>query len=159
MTRRWTAGLLILLMLVSAAGAEDTLRGYDAGEGYIYVAMGQYPQTAEGEVRPILWRVLAVNDGEAVLLSEYILFARCMNADLKAYRDVLKGDFAQTDLCAYLNGTFMADAFSDSKSELADNTIDSTSLLSSGANGWLCFDGAVHGGDNPAHAASGAWTS
>lgn len=102
---------LCLGLMPGAAGAEDALRGYDPENGYVYVTLGQYPQTAEGEVRPILWRVLSVEDGHAYLLSEYILFARCMNASLKAYRDELKGDFGQTELCQYLNTTFAAKAF------------------------------------------------
>ena len=102
---------LCLGLMPGAAGAEDALRGYDPENGYVYVTLGQYPQTAEGEVRPILWRVLSVEDGHAYLLSEYILFARCMNASLKAYRDELKGDFGQTELCQYLNTTFAAEAF------------------------------------------------
>ena len=115
--RRLIAGMLALLMLASFAGAEEALRGYDADNGYVYVTLGRYPQTAEGEIQPILWRVLAVNDGEALLLSEYILFARCMNASVLAYRNELKGDFGRTDLCAYLNSTFTEDAFSAEEAE------------------------------------------
>ena len=94
----------------------SALRGYDSQLGYVYVTLGHYPQTAEGGVEPILWRVLSVEEGHrAYLLSEYILFARCMHANLKEYRDTLKGDFGGTDLCAYLNTTFAEEAFTEAE--------------------------------------------
>ena len=123
-TRSRTAGkalrlpalILILALLLSAclpAGAEApaALRGYDPAAGYVYVSLGVYPQTAQGDVRPILWRVLTVDREKAYLCSEYILFARPMHPSLKEYRDVLRGDFGQTELCHYLNTTFAEEAF------------------------------------------------
>lgn len=105
--------LCVLLLLPSDGTADQALRGYDKENGYLYVVLGQYPQTAEGEVQPILWRVLDTDDEKCILLSEYILFARCMNANLIAYRDEFRGNFAQTDLCAYLNNVFASDAFTE----------------------------------------------
>ena len=113
--------LLILVLLLSSsvsASAEPALAGYSGETGYTYVLLGRYPQTAEGEVRPILWRVLAADDGQCILLSEYILFARCLHADLKDYRDGIRGDFAKTDLCAYLNRDFASDAFTEEELDL-----------------------------------------
>lgn len=104
---------VLLFSFISPVSAEPALAGYSRETGYTYVRLGQYPQTAEGEVRPILWRVLSAGDGQCVLLSEYILFARCLHADLKDYRDGIKGDFAKTDLCAYLNGDFASAAFTE----------------------------------------------
>ena len=102
----------VLLLCGTAAAAESALRGYAKDDGYVYVCLGSYPQKADGSEEPILWRVLSVDDEKVWLLSEYILFARAMHTSLKEYRDVLKGDFAQTELCQYLNSTFIADAFS-----------------------------------------------
>ncbi len=110
------AVLLVLALLCAAAAAEDAapaLRGYDKTDGYVYLRLGSYPQTAEGGIEPILWRVLTVDEEKAYLCSEYVLFARPMHPSLKEYRDVLKGDFAQTELCHYLNTTFAADAFTE----------------------------------------------
>ena len=106
--------LLLAVMLFTAVSAlgEEALRGYSKEDGYVYLRLGQYPQTAEGGIEPILWRVLTVDDEKAYLLSEYILFARTMHTNVREYRDVLKGDFAQTELCQYLNTTFAEDAFS-----------------------------------------------
>ena len=101
----------MLLMLGTAAG-ENALRGYSKGEGYVYLRLGQYPQTADGGIKPILWRVLTVDDEKAYLLSEYILFARALHTSRKEYEQ-FGGDFAQTELCHYLNTTFAEEAFTD----------------------------------------------
>ena len=114
--RRTVKLLLILaavLILSAPALAEGGLRGYTKEEGYVYLHLGQYPQTADGGIEPILWRVLTVDEEKAYLLSEYILFARTMHTSDREYRDVIKGDFAQTELCQYLNTTFAQDAFTE----------------------------------------------
>ncbi len=114
--RRTGRLLLILaavLILTAPALAESELRGYTKEEGYVYLRLGKYPQKADGGIEPILWRVLTVDEGKAYLLSEYILFARAMHPSLKEYRDVLKGDFAQTELCQYLNTIFAEEAFTE----------------------------------------------
>ena len=111
------AGRLLLLLaaaliLTVSALAEDGLRGYTKEEGYVYLRLGRYKQTAEGEVLPILWRVLTTDDEKAYLLSEYILFARALHNNRNEYAK-FKGDFAQTELCQYLNTTFAGEAFTD----------------------------------------------
>ena len=113
------AALLLCAGSVSVRGEDASpLRGYTKEDGYVYLTMGEYPQTADGEVQPILWRVLTTDDEKAYLLSEYILFARVMHTSLKEYRDVLKGDFAQTDLCRYLNQEFAEQAFTEEEMEM-----------------------------------------
>ncbi len=106
---------LLTLLCASAPAEGSPIRGYDPDAGYVYVTFGSYPQTADGGVRPILWRVLSAEDGRAFLLSEYILFARSLHTSLKEYRDVLRGDFAGTELCAYLNGGFAEQAFTEAE--------------------------------------------
>jgi len=115
MIRKYVVLTLALITLLSCAAGENAIRGYSKTDGYTYVTLGTYPQTAEGEERPILWRVLTSDTDSAYLLSEYILFARCMNASLKDYRDVMKGDFAQTDLCRYLNTDFADQTFTEAE--------------------------------------------
>ena len=102
--------LAALLLTVSAAVAEGELRGYSKENGYVYVALGQYPQTAEGGVEPILWRILTVEDDRAYLCSEYVLFARPMHPDYTEYKTIGK-DFGNTELCRYLNAEFSETAF------------------------------------------------
>ena len=116
--RLLSLALSLVFLFAAAASAEPSLRGYSKEDGYVYVSLGQYPQTAEGEIRPILWRVLSADGGRCLLLSEYILFARCMHASLKDYRDGIKGDFAKTDLCIYLNNDFASAAFTEEELSL-----------------------------------------
>ena len=52
----------LLLTLIPTCFAEGGLRGYTKSDGYVYVTLGQYPQTADGGVEPILWRVLTVDE-------------------------------------------------------------------------------------------------
>lgn len=115
--RKLICWLLLAAMLCSCAAAEaPTLRGYDKKEGYVYLTMGTFPQTAEGEKLPILWRVLAVEDGRALVLSEYVLEARRIHGDYKEYANKptnkskpgFNGDFTQTEMSQYLCGEFTA---------------------------------------------------
>ena len=112
--KRLFAALCAALVIWAAAGASaggPALRGYDQELGYVYLTLGTYPQGADGEVRPILWRVLTADEEKAYLCSEYILFAREMHASLTEYAKIGSG-FGQTELCAYLNGEFAQEAFS-----------------------------------------------
>ena len=104
--------LAAALILSVSALAEDGLRGYTKEDGYVYLRLGRYKQTADGGVEPILWRVLTTDDEKAYLLSEYILFARALHNDRGEYQK-FKGDFAQTELCHYLNSTFAEEAFTE----------------------------------------------
>lgn len=109
--------MLTVLILSTCALAEGTaLRGYDKTDGYVYLTLGDFPQTAEGERLPILWRVLSVEDGRALLLSEYVLEARRIHGDYKEYANKpthktkpgFNGDFTRTEMSLYLNGDFTA---------------------------------------------------
>lgn len=113
---RLIALLAAFLCFASAAAAAEALRGYDKKNGYVYVQMGTFPQTADGGVEPLLWRVLSVKDGRAYLLSEYVLEARRIHGDYQEYANKpsnskkpgFNGDFAQTELSLYMNGAFTA---------------------------------------------------
>lgn len=61
---------------VSGGAAEAAFRGWNSKEKYQYIRFGNYPQTKNGDVEPVLWRVLDVfEDGTAFLLAEYVLDA------------------------------------------------------------------------------------
>ena len=104
--------LAAALVLSVSALAEEGLRGYTKEDGYVYLYLGRYPQTADGGVEPIVWRVLTTDGEKAYLLSEYILFARALHNNRNEYAK-FKGDFAQTELCSYLNTTFAEAAFTE----------------------------------------------
>ncbi len=101
--------LALILALPSIAGAESTeeISGYSRAEGHRYVLFGSYPTEEDGTVKPILWRVLKAGNGEAWLLSEYLLFAAPIHGDYQHY-----AGWESSDLYKYLNEVFINDAFS-----------------------------------------------
>ncbi len=80
------------------------LRGYQ--ENWQYVSLGTYPQETSSGKTPILWRVLSVENGTALLLSDKILETAAMEtgAAFAGYN----GSSLQT----FLNGAFLGEAFS-----------------------------------------------
>ncbi|MGN0795238.1 MAG: hypothetical protein ACI4MG_12315 [Aristaeellaceae bacterium] len=134
--------LLTLCLLAPAALAEESaaLRGYDSRQGYVYLTLGTFPQTAEGGVEPILWRVLQVKDGRAYILSEYVLEARRIHGDYNEYANKptnaknpgFDGDFTKTEMAQYLNGEFTANFTAGELALLSpDETLGMFTLLSS----------------------------
>lgn len=113
---RFVCLLMAMLCLCTAATAETAIRGWDKDGGYVYLTLGTFLQTKEGERLPILWRVLSAEDGRAYLLSEYVLEARRIHGDYKEFANKptakknpgFDGDFAQTEMAQYLNGDFAA---------------------------------------------------
>ena len=107
--------LLILALLplqAFTAFAQDAsaIRGYSRSAGYEYVTFGAYPTDADGTVRPILWRVLKSENGEAYLLSEFILFGSPVHGDYEHYQG-----WEKSDLYQYLNTVFLSDAFTEAE--------------------------------------------
>ena len=113
----WIPAVLLLIALhASAQDAISPIRGYERGPGWQYVTFGSYPYEADGTESPVLWRVLAVEDGEALLFSEYVLDRQqaifCDNqkdSESRAFRRIL--DFADSDLCAWMNDTMLTRMF------------------------------------------------
>jgi len=101
----WLAAIMVMLGV--SAQAQGPLRGYDRAAGYQYVAFGQYPQGETGERMPILWRVLAADASTAYLMSDRILLVRRIDGDQWNYKG-----WAHSELHAWLNDAFAADAFS-----------------------------------------------
>ncbi len=126
--------LLAAVSLTNCTLAEETaqsapaLRSYDKNEGYTYLTIGTFPQTAEGERQPILWRVLSVEEEtqRALILSEYVLSARPLHGDPQEYANKptnkskpgLDGDYTQTDMAQYLNGKFTANFSSEEAAQI-----------------------------------------
>ena len=76
MRNRRLAALLsaiILLLPVSAFSQEAALLGFSPQTGMKYASFGRYPQGASGEEEAILWQVLRVFEGKALLLSDKVL--------------------------------------------------------------------------------------
>ena len=110
--------LLMAMMCLAPVLAEEIpnaeLRGWDKKEGYVYLTLGTFPQTKEGERMPILWRILSAEDNRILILSEYVLEARRIHGDYKEYANKptdkkkpgFDGDYTKTEAAFYLNGEF-----------------------------------------------------
>ena len=92
------------------------MRGYSDTQGWQYLELGTFPQTLENGLEPIVWRVLSVEGSRAYLVSEYVLINRRIHNDDLRYAQS-GGDFAQTEMFAYLNGEFLTH-FTDAEQAL-----------------------------------------
>ena len=94
-----------------------------------YVNFGNYPQTAEGEEKPIEWQVLAKEDNKMLVLSKYGLDAKRFDDD--------SNDWKNSEIRQWLNSDFYNKVFTEkekkyiSPSNLSDvGTSDNVFLLS-----------------------------
>jgi poly-gamma-glutamate synthesis protein (capsule biosynthesis protein) len=112
------AALTVVLLLCALAQAASAPRGYVKGQGYEYISMGSYPQGKGGEVAPLVWCVLDVTDGRALLMTRYVIDAQQAifesdEAAIKArtYRRI--ASFAESDLCAWMNDIMLPEILGD----------------------------------------------
>ena len=111
--------MALVLSLCSGSFADGSgLRGYSAEDGYIYLSLGTYPAEADGARAPVLWRVLDVSDGKALVLSDKILDVQqvifCDNkkdSDARKFRKI--SAFTESDLFVWMNGTMLEDLCSE----------------------------------------------
>ena len=110
---RLLSAVLVLSSLCAVNGRAVELRGYDKtqkkAEQYQYVQLGEYPYEKDGTPRPVKWLVLGVEDGQALLFSEYIIEAHQViscgnyNEAYKTHKFRRITDFADSDLCEFMN--------------------------------------------------------
>lgn len=129
--RRVLALCILAVALPGLAGAAG-LRGYDVKEGYQYIALGVWPQEVNGESSPILWRVLASDGKEALLLSEYVLGNGWIHRPYTEYVE-FGGVWRLTDMYYFLNEEFFPKAFSEEEKLylLSSEELGTVFLLSS----------------------------
>ena len=118
---------LLFFLLVFCAGtalAQVEPRGYAKGQGYQYYNIGTYPQTADGQSEPLLWRALSVENGQALMLTEYVIDAQQVIFETDeeviakhAYRRI--ASFAESDLCGWLNTVMLQKIMADTELEQA----------------------------------------
>ena len=100
---------IILFFCLSPVLAAEQIRGYDHTDRiFQYVSLGSYPYEEDGTVRDVLWRVLTVEDDQALLLTENIIDARqiIFVTDKKVienhtFRRI--SSYPESDLFAWLN--------------------------------------------------------
>ena len=114
--KRRLARLLLLLLMTSMAltpASAEELRGYNSRDGYQYVLFGSYPCDEDGRAEPILWRVLAVSNNKALLMSEYILDNHIYLEQEYRTPGAAEREFQNSRLREYMNYTFYNTAFSE----------------------------------------------
>ena len=90
-----------------------------------YVKFGRYPQTAKGDVHPVKWRVLAIEDNKALVISHYGLDARLFDSE--------SNDWSESEIRWWLNGEFYNSTFSYKEKALIKSfNQDNVFLLSDG---------------------------
>ena len=115
MFRKLLAVLTVLCCLASVfpAGAE-TLRGYvkTGAPHYQYVVLGNYPYEKDGTEKPVLWWILSVENGQALLFSEIILDVHQVivcssqrDSEKRNFRRIT--DYDQSDLYTWMNGEML----------------------------------------------------
>lgn len=99
---------VLMVLLGVCAAAEEGIRGYEKGQGYQYVSFGQYPYEKDGTVKPVIWRVLDVENGQALLLTEDVIDARQVIfeedqrvIEKRTYRRI--ASYAESDLYTWMN--------------------------------------------------------
>lgn len=91
------------------------------------------------KVEPIRWRVVKQSGGEATLVCDGIL----ANHVFDGYNDgTYSNNYAESDVRAWLNGTFYEQAFTDAEKQKILNTTVDNSAASTGAvsNDYACED-------------------
>ena len=119
--RRFLALLTAACLLVSSASAvgfemvsadetdaQKLLRSYDKKEGYLYLELGRYPYTADGEIQPVLWEVLYVENDVALLFTHYCI-------DFAQFNEERKDEPTWKDYTIYhtLNEVMVPEMFTD----------------------------------------------
>ena len=91
---------------------------------------GQYPQGANGETEPLVWRVLDVQDGKALLITEKVIDC------VKYHTTRSEVDWTNSSLRSWLNGAFVSKAFDDTEQKrIAASERQSTGSPSRGTKG------------------------
>ena len=110
-----------------ALGEEATLHSWKHSKKYQYVTFGQYPQLRDGTVLPVKWRVLSVENDQAMLISEYVLDAKqvIFESDPVAieehtYRRI--STFEESDLFVWLNSTMRDTLFTPAEQSAVINS-------------------------------------
>lgn len=114
----WLSVLLLLCLVPGMAGA-DGLRGYIKGQGWKFVQLGEYPYEKNGKVKPVLWRVLEIEDNKALLLTEYVIDTQQVifvtdekKIENNDYRRISK--YTESDLYPWLNTVAINTMFGNS---------------------------------------------
>ena len=110
--------ILLMLLLLPAGVLGEEMRGFVKGQGYQYVNLGEYPYEADGTVRPVLWRILSIDDGIALLHMENVIDVKqvIFETDPKViekhtFRRI--SSYAESDLFPWINSEMLDNLMGD----------------------------------------------
>ena len=110
-------GTIAIIALSMQASAE--IRGYQKGEGFSYVLLGQYPYQEDGTPRDVLWKITNVTQNHATLMSMLVLEGH-QAIEVTDKKIIEKHtfrrieDYTQSDLYSYMNGEMLDTLLGDS---------------------------------------------
>jgi hypothetical protein len=124
----------VLILLLAAclfpgreALGEAALNGWMHARKYEYVTFGQYPQLSDGTVLPVMWRVLDCQNGQALLISEYVLDAKQVIVESDpaiiadhSFRKI--STFEESDLFPWMNTTMRDMLFTEMEQQAVIQT-------------------------------------
>ena len=87
---------------VGSMEGTSTLKNANVGD---YIQIGRYPQTANGDIQPIEWQVLAIEENKMLLISKYGLEARRFDGS--------SNDWWNSEIIEWLNSDFGNKAFNE----------------------------------------------
>ena len=115
--------IIVFLILVGFLKLYVRKGAEKAGEAVDYMTFGRYPQTAEGRVLPVEWRVLARENNKALVISRYVLDAGRFDSE--------SNDWSESEIRRWLNGEFYNSTFSgEEKARIKSFNQDNVFLLS-----------------------------
>ena len=80
-----------------------------------YIKFGNYPQTANGDIQPIEWQVLAKEENKMLLISKYALESKCFDNDWVK-------NWKKSEIRQWLNGEFYNKAFNKNEKKYIRNS-------------------------------------
>ena len=111
--------VLLLLCAVPAMAETTGLRGYEKGNGWQFVNFGEYPYEKDGTVAPVLWRILEIENNQALMLTEYVIDTQqiIFESDQKKIdRDEVRriNSYEESDLYTWMNSEALDTLLGDS---------------------------------------------
>ena len=111
--------LAAALPVYAEEGGENDASRLDKDNGmHKYMLMGEYPYEKDGTPAPVLWKVLAVEDGTVLMFAEKILdLQQVMFYEIyeqkRTYDYPAVESYAKTDLCRWMNTEMIGTLFHD----------------------------------------------
>ena len=104
--------LLAALLLLPGLSRGEEMRGYDSdaakGTKWQFLQMGEYPYEKDGTVKPVLWRILSVDDDRILVVTEYVIDKKQIIFEtdekvIKAHSFRRISKYSESDLFPWLN--------------------------------------------------------